>query len=547
MTLSPSASATPSWGLPTPQHVIAQVQNFAANIAQIVVNQIAGVQRNLAQLSADLARIFGIHEQVITAPGSYGTPNADAQYWTSSDINTAALATIAMAYAQLTGTVVNLAGFINTAQNTDSQFNNGQKMYEPGNTVWLNDSLELLQDKGVRVISTYYPNGDFSKALNDLAENLQDPGKVMMAVINGPATGLSGTYWKSVVVLGVDTANGTVRLNDPTLADGQDMTMSLDDFQSAWQSKSYRLISAALNATPRTPVVVPPSAPTRLVWSLPRPDQLGSALGGFAVNVTALVVHQIQGIAGNLTDFGNDLANALGIGPQTNTVTGPPAPNETQFGNYAANLPYWIYQGKKASCSLMAIAGVVGQLTGSMPTEEAILNLARSTASDVYADETIFVGDGDGKTGGHYGTNNVDAVKLLNMYGLNADMTQYTKGQGALALDDLEAALSDGQGAMVSIHNTTLYNGYLRKYLGYDLTPLSGIQQSNHNVIVLAVDLDRNTVYLNDSAPKEGQGLAVPLDTFMRAWQASTFTLITAERQTASSAAAGVTSLSAAA
>lgn len=524
--------------------MIAQLQGFGANVAQIVSNQIAGVQRNLAQLSADLARIFGFHEEVITPIGSYGTPTANAQYWTTSNLDTAALATIAMAYAQLTGTAVDLAGFIDTAQNTDSLFINGQKIYQPGSRVWQNDSLELLQDKGVRVISTYYPKDQFSNALDDLADNLQDPGKVMMAVIDGPATGLDGTYWKSVVVLGVDTATQTVRLNDPSRADGQDMTMSFDDFQSAWQDNSYRLISASLNATPRTPVVAPPPAATRLVWSPPRLDQLGSALSDLATNVTTLVTHQIEGLIGNIAQFGNDLASAVGIGQQTTAIT-PPAAGDTQFGNYAANLPYWIPQGNKNSCSLMAIAGLVGQLTGSMPTEQDILDLARSTPSDVYADQTIFVRDGKGEfPGEHWGTNNVDAVKMLNLYDLNADMTTYTKGQGLLALNDLETALKDGQGVMVSVHNNTLYNGYLRKYLGYDAFKLSGIQQGNHAVIVLAVDLDKNTVYLNDSAPSEGQGLAVPLDTFMRSWEASTFTLWTAERQTpaTTNAAASVTS-----
>lgn len=524
------------WGLPTPEQVIAQVQSIGTNITQMVVNQIVGIQRNLADLSADLARIFGIRQEVITVAGPYGNPTADAQYWVSSNYATASLATIAMAYAQLTGTAVDLAGFITMAENTYSLYKNNQKMYGPGLTAWINDSYELLQDKGFRIFNSYYTNDGQSAALHDLTDNLQNPGKVMMVTLSGPVDGLTGTYTKSVIVLGVDTETGIVRLNDPTLPNGQDMTMSLDDFQSAWQSSNYRLVSAQLNANAATPTTVPAPAVTRLVWSLPTPDQFGRVLSDLAVNITTTVAHQVQGISRNLSDFGNDLATVLGVGQQTSTVV-PPSPSDTEFGNYAANKQYWIYQGQLQSCVLMAVAGVIGQLTGTMPTEEAILDLARSTASDSVADEMIFEGDGQ-VPGMHYGTFYVDAVKLLNKYGLNADMSQYTKGQGDLALDDLKGALSDGQGVIVSVNNQTIYNGYLSKYLGKNLFTINGIAEGNHGVIVLAVDVTKNLVYLNDSAVKDGQGFPVPLDKFMTAWQASRYTMVTAERPTASAAPA---------
>jgi hypothetical protein len=291
--------------------------------------------------------------------------------------------------------------------------------------------------------------------------------------------------------------------------------------------------TAAATTTPRLTVVrtatatAPASASVKpataqALTSLPTPATVQKAVQALVANIALAVQHQIQGIQYNLNVLANDI---FGI---TRTPSGPPSPQDDVYGNYAANVKYWIYQGNEATCLLMAVAGVIGQLSPghTMPAKEDIITEASTTVSDVRGDGRMIY---EGK-----GTQSVDAVKLLERHGISADLTIYTKSQGQLALDNMTAALADGQGVIVSIHNWALYNSYFgRLYDDFkrgDFQNLgTDILESNHSIIVLSVDYTTNTVYLNDSAWNKGQGLPVPLDGFMKAWQLSNYSTITAE------------------
>ncbi|ORV90706.1 hypothetical protein AWC11_12280 [Mycobacterium interjectum] len=59
----------------------------------------------------------------------------------------------------------------------------------------------------------------------------------------------------------------------------------------------------------------------------------------------------------------------------------PVAGHEGMHGNPAAVAPYWRYQQQDRDCGEMAVADVVGQVTGHEPSEDEITAAARTTAS----------------------------------------------------------------------------------------------------------------------------------------------------------------------
>lgn len=528
-TVSTAATARSPIALPTPNKLLKGLQDFGRNVYLTVTNQIYGVRRNLETLRDDLGNVLGITRNVITKALPYGNPALNTQYFVrAQDYFSSALATVAMAYGQLTGTTPDLQDFIDRAQTVDSLFYTNHKIYlGPGSTQFVtpSDSYELLQDKGVRIISRSYGIYQGDKAFNDLANGLQDASKAMIVTITGPVTGYQGTGLKTATVIGVDNVNGTVTLNDPTRTDGQGLTMSVDDFMDAWGKQRYQLVTTQLASAPLTPPPTPGT--TRLAWSLPAPDRIGQALQHAATALAQAVVHQIDGAQDNLSTLGFDVARTFGVADSH--AIAAPSPGDLEYGNYSANLPYWVYQGNYGTCALMATAAVIGQFTNPDPADmvalgQQIINMAESTASGVQQGAMYVDGRG--------GTALEDVVGLLNMNGLNADYTTYLKGEDELAKANLIAALNQQQGVIVGVNNAVVYNAYTRQYFGQDETwyPEDANPQLNHAVVVLSVNLTKGVVYLNDSAPPHGQGLAVPIDEFMKAWKTGGFATVTAER-----------------
>ncbi|WP_233211065.1 hypothetical protein [Mycobacterium sp. shizuoka-1] len=517
--------------VPTPNKILQSLEEFGHNVYLTVANQVSGTQANLNLLRDDLANVFGISRVTITTPGVYGNAAQNKQYYVGmQDFYSAAIATVASAYGQLTGTAPDLAGFTAAALNTESLVYPGYKIYRGVDANWFvkwTDSYELLQDKNVRIISRIYYGEQKTRAINDLAAGLQDPTKVMIVAITGTVDGRTTPGEKIVTVIGLDTTRNIVTINDPTQANGQGLEMNFDDFVDEWSSQNYRLVTAQLAASSSTPL---PAPATKLTWALPAPNEIGQALQNAGKAVALLVVHQIEGAQANLGDLANDLGYTFGI---NDPDIGPPAPESIEYGNYTKNYPYFVYQGNYPTCLLMATAAVIGQLRGgAMPADlgQQIYDLATSTPSGVYPDETIYEPTGTGRNGLHWGTNSADAVKLLNMNGINADWTTFLKSQGDVAMDTMTSALSQNQGVIVALSSNVIWNAYTRKYFNETRRePGPNGPQSDHAVVVISVDMTKKVVYINDSALENGQGFPIPLDEFTKAWQYSNYSLITAE------------------
>jgi hypothetical protein len=231
----------------------------------------------------------------------------------------------------------------------------------------------------------------------------------------------------------------------------------------------------------------------------------------FRNNLEVLVKHQIEGIRDNLTQLRYDL---LAIFGPSRTPVNPDIPSDDTpgiIGNPDAKKLFFIYQGQAQSCVLMATAMVIGQLTGTMPTAAQIINEGLTTPSTV-------------KSGPMYnpqtGTNSQDVLALLEKHGIEATSTQYSKGQGELAWNDLKQTLISGDSVIAVIKSQILWGR------GTPDMAFTG----DHDITVLGINTNTDEVYINDSAwdLPEGQGMVVSKDLFLRAWAANEYWSISA-------------------
>lgn len=177
-------------------------------------------------------------------------------------------------------------------------------------------------------------------------------------------------------------------------------------------------------------------------------------------------------------------------------------PNGQMYGNPQAAAPYWRYQIGE-DCGLMAVADVVGQVSGKEPSQVGIELRGVFTKSEVHH-------------GGVYlfdGTSPQDMVLLLSRYGVQSQLTTGNTLQG------MERDLASGRKVIAAINAETIWN----------YPPGKG-QRTNadHAVVVTGVDTRNNIVHLNDSGTPSGRNEQIPLATFTQAWATSDNLLIVA-------------------
>jgi hypothetical protein len=159
------------------------------------------------------------------------------------------------------------------------------------------------------------------------------------------------------------------------------------------------------------------------------------------------------------------------------------------YGDPAAAAPYWREQ-HTSDCGEMAVADVVGQITGHQPTEQQITALAEKTPSTA----------GPGPIWKPPGTTDIrDLPVLLWHYGIGSDNIQTNT-------NDLTHKLGEGRKAIVILNAETIWNRPGKpKY-------------ANHFVVVTGFDSRSGVVHLNDSAINTGRDEQVPIAIFEQAW-----------------------------
>ncbi|OBI92952.1 hypothetical protein [Mycobacterium sp. 1245805.9] len=209
-------------------------------------------------------------------------------------------------------------------------------------------------------------------------------------------------------------------------------------------------------------------------------------------------------------------ATALGLAVGTAHATpDPPRGEGTLYGNPAAAAPFWRYQGYEDDCVEMAVADVVGELTGKPPTEQAIVKLAQSTPSTVHAGP-IYTKPKKRKPGD--GTSFDDEPALLAHYGIRAvstDEESAAKTGVPTGMAALERDLAKGRKVIVGVNSEVIWREPVE-----DKTP-DGQPEANHAVVVTGVDTASGVVHLNDSGIEEGRDEQVPIDVFARSWASS--------------------------
>ncbi|MEM6106261.1 C39 family peptidase [Mycobacterium sp. 050272] len=172
-----------------------------------------------------------------------------------------------------------------------------------------------------------------------------------------------------------------------------------------------------------------------------------------------------------------------------------PAPHLVagMHGDPAAAAPYWRYQQQDLDCGEMAVADVIGQVSGHEPSEDEITVAAENIPSVAHPGPIYHPG---GRT------SNRDLVPLLEHYAVHANAVH--PDTEALAID-----LDHGRKIIVGVNDNVIWNRPGNR------------TKENHFVVVIGIDYDAGVVHLNDSGARAGRDEQVSIATFEEAWAAS--------------------------
>ena len=265
------------------------------------------------------------------------------------------------------------------------------------------------------------------------------------------------------------------------------------DVVTAAASAPVQQASAKRAAALPTPAQVQQSIAAGLDATRRRIENLGQ-------KIQTLIQNQIVGFQDNLVTLRIDLERIFN-------------PNKQIIYGNLANSQYWAAGGAQTA-SLMAAAMVISAVTGHTVTAQDIITEAMNTDSVSIAGYKMY----DGPTTGDWVWAS-DAVQLMETHGVKTTTVYYTKTQEQRALDTVEAALTQGKSVIVSINGTVT-----SAKIGEDK-----VWTTEHQAVLLGINVTKNLVYLNDGANPAGQNLTMSIEDFLDAWQVSRYTAVIAE------------------
>ncbi|MGO8941118.1 MAG: C39 family peptidase [Mycobacterium sp.] len=177
-------------------------------------------------------------------------------------------------------------------------------------------------------------------------------------------------------------------------------------------------------------------------------------------------------------------------------------PGGQMYGNPQAAARYWRYQIGDGF-GLMAVADVVGQVTGREPMQIGIELRGVFTKSEAHRG-SVYKFDG---------TSPEDMVMLLQKYGVQSQLTTGNNMQ------TLEQDLASGHKVIAAVNAETIWNYAASQ---------GQRTQADHAVVVTGVDTRDGVVHLNDSGTPNGRDEQIPLGTFAQAWSTGNDLLIVA-------------------
>ena len=169
------------------------------------------------------------------------------------------------------------------------------------------------------------------------------------------------------------------------------------------------------------------------------------------------------------------------------------AGTEGMHGDPAAAAPFWRYQQQDNDCGEMAVADVVGEITGNEPSEAEVTATA-ATIPSVSHPGPIYRPSSK--------TKNSDLPVLLAHYGVQSAAVHPN-------LDALEQELDHGHKVIVGLNDRIIWD-----------RP-GDHSQENHFVVVTGIDTKAGVVHLNDSGSRGGRDEQVSIASFLQAWATS--------------------------
>lgn len=195
-------------------------------------------------------------------------------------------------------------------------------------------------------------------------------------------------------------------------------------------------------------------------------------------------------------------SSTVAVSPSANP---PPTTVSGVYGDSYAAAKYWQQQSLEDNCGLASVADVVGEMTGTAPTESQIIKLAQSTPSSI-RNGPIYLPTGDpGHEGDNGGIDMADTVVLLKHYGITSRMT-YDAHPDEVGLPKLEEYLGANRKIIAWVNSGTI--------LGSDDQRTA----PDHFLVVTGIDTNKEIVHLNDPYADHAD-TKVSIATFMTAWK----------------------------
>jgi Peptidase_C39 like family len=181
----------------------------------------------------------------------------------------------------------------------------------------------------------------------------------------------------------------------------------------------------------------------------------------------------------------------------------PAAAANGVYGDPQAAAKYWQEQSLEDNCGLMAVADVVGEITGEAPTERQMIGLAQHTPSGTNPGPIYAPRDDPSHTNGNGGIEMADEVVLLDHYGIKSTMTD-DKHPGT-GLPALEQYLDHNRKIIAWVNSAIIWDTHDQR------------ETADHFLVVTGIDTNKAIVHLNDPGV-EYPDEQVSITTFTNAW-----------------------------
>jgi len=199
-------------------------------------------------------------------------------------------------------------------------------------------------------------------------------------------------------------------------------------------------------------------------------------------------------------------STTLNSTPSQPTTTSTTAGRTGVYGDPGAAAKYWQQQSLEDNCGLVAVADVVGEITGHAPTEQQVIALAVSTPSGTNPGPIYAPVNDPSHANGTGGIEMADEVVLLDHYGIKSAMTDATTHPDQTGLPALERYLTANRKIIAWVNSAVIWNTSDQR------------TAADHFLVVTGIDTNAAVIHLNDPGADHADE-QVSMMTFTTAWQ----------------------------